>query len=278
MDSPYFKIRKLSSSIGAEVVGLDLTKPLSKDTVATLRQCWLEHKLLVFRDQALEPHHQLSFTQQFGTIDRYPFLHGLDGYPDVAPVLKRPEDEVNFGGVWHSDTTYMQCPAAGATLYALEVPEKGGDTIFVNMAAVYTALPQDLKRLVTSAVAENISGKAAVSRTRNIAHSNLNSSSIKAFKHCHPVIRTHPETGEKILYVNEAHTTRIVELPAETSDQLLHKFFAIISNSQFRYQLKWETGTLVMWDNRSTQHFPLNDYPGCRRLLHRVSLKGDQPF
>ena len=278
MGSNYFNAIPLSPSIGIEINGLDLSQQLSKITIEELRSYWLKYKLLIFRNQNLEPQHQLSFTGRFGEIDRYPFLHGLPDFPDVAPVLKRPEDELNFGGVWHSDTAYLECPAAGATLYALEVPDNGGDTIFVDMAAVYTSLPQRLKAQIVSSKAENISGKAAVSKTRKISNSKLADSEVEEFRQVHPVVRTHPETGEKILYVNQAHTTCLVDQPSSVSEEILNEVFSIIRNSQYRYQMKWERGTLIMWDNRATQHYPLNDYPGCRRLLHRVSLKGDKPF
>lgn len=274
-----FDVVHLTPFIGSEIRGLDLSKPIAPDTLIELRKVWLDRKMLYFCKQTLTPAQQLAFTAQFGEVDKYPFLNGIEGYPLVAPVLKLPEETVNFGGVWHSDTTYLEAPAAGASLYALEIPPVGGDTIFCNMQTAYEALPQEVKDQVDELKAVYTSSKAAVSKTRvNRLADCGDKSAPEEFSNIHPVIRTHPETGERTLYVHEAHTLNIEGQSEEESEPLLNFLYQHARKPEFQCRLRWQEGMVVLWDNRSTHHYPINDYHGYRRLLHRVSLKGDKPF
>lgn len=274
-----FNVADLTPFVGSEISGLDLSKPLPKETLARLHRVWLDRKMVYFRDQQLTPDQQLAFTAQFGEVDKYPFLKGIEGNPMVAPVLKLPDETINFGGVWHSDTTYLETPALGASLYALELPPIGGDTIFCNMGTAYQTLPQDIKEQIDALKAINTSAKAAVAKTRNprLADSG-DSTAPTAFTSCHPVVRTHPETGEKTLYVNEAHTVCFDGWTEAQSEPLLNLLYMHARKPEFQCRLRWQKGTLVLWDNRSSHHYPINDYHGHRRLLHRVSLKGDKPI
>lgn len=275
----HFEVEHLTPYIGSKISGLDLSKPILSDTLAELRKVWLDRKMIYFHDQTLTPEQQLEFTGQFGEVNKYPFLSGIEGYPLVAPVLKLPEETVNFGGVWHSDTTYLETPAAGASLYALEIPPVGGDTIFCNMQTAYEALPQDIKDQVDGLKAVYTSAKPAVSKTRmpRLADSG-DSSAPKEFTNIHPVIRTHPETGERTLFAHEAHTLNIEGWSEEESQPLLNFLYQHARTPEFQCRIRWRVGMVVLWDNRSTHHYPINDYHGYRRLLHRVSLKGDKPF
>jgi len=273
-----FTAHKITPNIGAEIVGLHLSADLPPRVCEKLYQYWLDYKLLVFRDQDLSPDQQLGFTRLFGEVDKYPFLEGLPEHPLVAPVLKLAHETINFGGIWHSDTSYLECPAAGASLYAVEIPEIGGDTIFCNMAAAFRALPEEMQARLDGLCAINISSNPAVAATRIDRASNANSNTKKrVYRQKHPVIRRHPETGEKILYVNQAHTESIDGLSMTESEDLLSQLFEQARQPEFQCRLKWGPGTLVLWDNRSTQHYPVNDYHGFKRLLHRVSLKGERP-
>jgi taurine dioxygenase len=274
----HFEMEDLSPFIGSEIRGLDLSKPIAADTLSELRRVWLERKVLFFLNQQLAPDQQVAFTRQFGEIDKYPFLKGIEGNPLVAPVLKLPEETVNFGGVWHSDTTYLELPAGGASLYALELPPLGGDTIFCNMGTAYEALSQDIKDKIDHLQAVNTSNKAAVSKTRShrLADSG-DRSAAEVFTHVHPVVRTHPESGERTLYVNEAHTSRFEGWTEKGSESLLNKLYQHARMPEFQCRFRWTLGAVVLWDNRSTHHYPINDYHGYRRLLHRVSLKGSRP-
>ena len=273
-----YGVEHVSPMIGSEISGLDLSKSLDEDTVASLRALWLERKVLFFRDQRLTPDQQLAFTRQFGEVEKYPFLKGIEGNPLVAPVLKLPEETINFGGVWHSDTTYLPEPAAGATLYALELPPVGGDTIFCNMGAAFENLPKEIREMIAGLSAVNTSAKAAVSATRKARIDDSGDvSAPREFTEIHPVVRTHPETGEKTLYVNEAHTLRFEGWSQEDSEPVLHILYEHARKPEFQCRFRWTVGSVVLWDNRSTHHYPINDYHGYRRLLHRISLKGSRP-
>jgi taurine dioxygenase len=273
-----FESEPLSPFIGSEVSNLDLSKPIAQETLSELRQLWLERKVLFFREQTLTPDQQVAFTRQFGEVDKYPFLKGIEGNPLVAPVLKLPQETINFGGVWHSDTTYLEVPAGGASLYALELPPIGGDTIFCNMGTAYDTLPQDVKDQIEGLKAVNSSAKAAVAKTRvnRIADGGDNSAP-EEFTSVHPVVRTHPESGERTLFVNEAHTVRFDGWTEKDSESLLTYLINHARKPEFQCRFRWTLGAVVLWDNRATHHYPINDYHGYRRLLHRVSLKGSVP-
>ncbi len=275
----HFEVEHLTPFIGSKITGLDLSQPIPLNTLTDLRKVWLERKMIYFLDQKLTPDQQLAFTRQFGEVNKYPFLHGIEGNPLVAPVLKLPEETINFGGVWHADTTYLETPALGASLYALELPPVGGDTIFCNMQTAYETLDQDIKDQIDGRKAWFTSGKAAVSKTRmpRIADSG-DASAPEVFTNLHPVVRTHPETGEKTLFAHEAHTLRFEDCTEEESEPLLNKLYMHARKPEFQCRVRWSEGMVVLWDNRSSHHYPINDYHGYRRLLHRVSLKGDRPF
>ncbi|MEO1957456.1 MAG: TauD/TfdA family dioxygenase [Methylophilaceae bacterium] len=270
-----FEINPISPYIGSTICGLDLSKPIPAETLTSLRKIWLERKVLVFPEQSLTPQQQADCTRQFGELDKYPFLEGLEGMPYVAEVLKLPHETINFGGVWHSDTSYLKTPAAGASLYALELPPIGGDTIYCNMGTAYETLSDEIKEQISMLHAVNTSGKAAVSKTRKARLAK--NKKVEVITHTHPVVRTHPETGEKTLYVNEAHTLCFEGWSEEASQPLLNELYQHARKPEFQCRIKWQTGMYVLWDNQSTHHYPINDYTGYRRLLHRVSIKGDEP-
>jgi taurine dioxygenase len=274
-----FGIEHLTPAIGTEVRGLDLSRPLPPATLSAVRALWLERKVLFFRDQRLTPDQQLAFTAQFGELEKYPFLPGIEGHPLIAPVLKLPHEKVNFGGLWHSDTTYLETPAAGATLYAIEIPPLGGDTLFANMVLAYETLPDALKATIAGLKAVNSSAKADVTKTREDRLKEVGDRTPpQEFTSIHPVVRTHPETGERILYVNEGHAVRFDGWTEADSLPLLEALYKHQRKPEFQCRFRWSPGALAMWDNRACQHYPVNDYHGHRRLLHRISLKGDRPF
>ncbi|MBL4781262.1 MAG: TauD/TfdA family dioxygenase [Porticoccaceae bacterium] len=274
----HFEVEHVTPFIGSKITGLDLSQAIPADTLAALRKVWLDRKVIYFLDQKLTPDQQLAFTRQFGEVNKYPFLNGIEGNPLVAPVLKLPDETINFGGVWHSDTTYLETPALGASLYALELPPVGGDTIFCNMQTAYENLDQEIKDQIDGRKAYFTSGKAAVSKTRMPRIADSGDTSVpEVFTNLHPVVRTHPETGEKTLFAHEAHTLRFEDSTEEESEALLNKLYLHARKPEFQCRLRWSVGMVVLWDNRSTHHYPINDYDGHRRLLHRISLKGDKP-
>lgn len=274
-----FSVVPLAPAIGAEIQGLDLSEPIAEKVLGELRDTWLERKVLVFRDQTLTPDEHVAFAGLFAEVDKYPFLRGIEGHPLVAPILKLPEETVNFGGMWHSDTTYLETPAAGAILYALEVPPLGGDTLFANMALAWQALPDALRAQVEGLRVVCSSARADITKTREDRLRDMaQEGSPEEFVNVHPLARTHPETGETILYVNEAHAVSFEGWSEEASEPLLQQIYKHQRKPEFQCRIGWAVGSVVMWDNRSTHHYPINDYHGYRRLLHRVSLKGDRPF
>ena len=189
-ESPYFEIRRLTPAIGAEITGLDLSIVLTPETLANLRQVWLERKVLFFRDQKLTPDQQLAFSRQFGELEKYPFLPGIPGHPLIATVLKQAHETVNFGGLWHSDTSYLETPAMGATLYALEIPPLGGDTLFANMALAYETLSEPLKARIRDLHVVNSSAKAEVTKTREDRIRDAGDEAVRQeFVSRHPLVR-----------------------------------------------------------------------------------------
>ena len=271
-------IARMSGSIGAEISGIDLSQTHSDATIAELRQALLDHLVIVFRDQTLTPQQQLDFSRRFGDPVAYPFVKGLDGFPEITPILKREEDRSNFGGIWHSDTTYQQIPPMGTILYALEVPPQGGDTEFANQYLAWETLSDGLRSLLDGLIGVSISGKARVQQTRTdmMKHASIGKKGDELVAH-HPVARTHPETGRKALYVNVAHTERFEGWTEAESEGLLEYLFQHQIQSEFTCRLSWKPGTVAFWDNRSAQHNPINDYHGYRRLMHRVTLAGEKP-
>ena len=270
-------IHPVAGALGAEVSGLDLARPLDDATVAALRQAWLEHLVLFFRDQDLSPAQFLAFARRFGEPIEYPFVRGLDDYPEIIPVLKLAHERVNFGGVWHSDTAYLDVPPMASMLVAREIPPFGGDTLFANMYLAYETLSDGMKRMVDGLVAINTSAKADASRTREDRMKDSARQGTKDYVAAHPVVRRHPETGRRALYVNVAHTVRFDGMTEAESAPLLEYLFRHQIRPEFTCRFRWRPGSIAFWDNRCAQHNAVNDYGGYRRLLHRLTLAGDTP-
>jgi taurine dioxygenase len=270
-------IRPLSAALGAEISGVDLAAPLDERTIGALRAALLEHIVIFFREQTLSPQALLALARRFGEVVEYPFVRGLPECPLVLPVIKEPHERANFGGVWHSDTAYLEQPAMATMLYALETPPVGGDTMFANMTLAYEALSDGMKRLLGGLRALNVSDKPIALQTREEMRAKRAGSEVGPAGTLHPVIRTHPETGRKALYVNLAHTTRFEDMTEAESEPLLSWLFSHQVQPEFTCRFRWQPGSLALWDNRSSLHYPLNDYHGHRRVMHRVSLAGDRP-
>ncbi|MEA2880364.1 MAG: taurine dioxygenase [Hyphomicrobiales bacterium] len=271
-------IRPLSGALGAEVLGVDLSADVSDDTIAAIRAAWLEHLVVFFRDQQLEPAQLLNVARRFGEPVEYPFVKGLDGFPQITPVIKLEHEKVNFGGLWHSDTAYLEKPPMATMLVARETPPRGGDTLFANMYLAYETLSEGLRRVLDGLIVVNSSAKADVTKTREDRVKDSGTTEAKKeFVAEHPVVRTHPETGRKALYANGGHALRFKDMTVEESAPLLNYLFAHATRPEFTCRFRWEVGSIALWDNRCTQHNPVNDYHGHRRVMHRVTLAGDVP-
>ena len=271
-------VQPLAGAIGAEISGVDLSAPLDDDMIAEIRRAWLDHLVIFFRDQELAPAQFLAFARRLGEPIEYPFVKGIDDFPEITPVVKLENERVNFGGLWHSDTTYLDIPPMGTMLIAREVPPYGGDTLFGNMYLAYETLSPGLRRLLDGLVAVNSSAKADTTKTReDRMRDGANPAARAEYVAEHPVVRTHPETGRKALYVNGGHTVRFKGMTEEESAPLLRFLFAHQTRPELTCRFRWEKGSLAFWDNRCAQHNPINDYHGFRRAMHRVTLAGDRP-
>jgi alpha-ketoglutarate-dependent taurine dioxygenase len=272
------EVHKIAGALGAEISGVDLARDLDDATVAEIRRVWLDNCVVFFRNQDLPPAQFLELAKRFGEPIEYPFLKGLDGFPEIITVAKLEHEKINFGGVWHSDTSYLDIPPMATMLVAREVPPVGGDTLFANQYLAYETLSDGMKRLLDGLVALNASAKADVTRTReDRLKDSKNPQARKDYVAEHPVVRTHPETGRKALYVNVAHTVRFKDMSEEESAPILDFLFRHQTRPEFTCRFHWEPGSIAFWDKRCAQHNPVNDYHGYRRLMHRITLKGDKP-
>jgi taurine dioxygenase len=269
-------VEPVAGALGAEISGVDLAD-CSDATIAEIRAVWLQHLVVFFRDQPLTLDQFLAFARRIGTPVEYPFVKGIDGYPEIIAVSKLPNETVNFGGIWHSDTVYLERPPMATMLLAREVPPYGGDTMWANMYAAHDALSPALQEVLGSLRAVNSSALADVSKTREDRIRDTGTNDDREFVAEHPVVRTHPETGRKALYVNVAHTARFAGMTEDESRPLLRFLFDHSVRPEFTCRLRWQVGTLALWDNRCAMHNPINDYHGHTRTMHRITLAGDEP-
>jgi len=274
----HIDVKPISGALGAEVHGVDVTaaSPAAWDE---MRAAFLEHIVLFFPGQALDPKGVAAAGAQFGALGFYPFIEGLPEEPHVFPLIKEPEERKNFGEGWHSDTTYTEIPPMATVLYAVEVPEVGGDTMFANMYLAYESLSDGMKallaplRAVNSTAKRKGGGRSAGNAFQSVKFKNRD----QVMEGIHPVVRTHPETGRKALYVNELHTVRFDGLSEEESKPILDFLCRHKSRPEFTCRYRWTAGALGIWDNRAAQHYALNDYHGQRREMLRLSIAGDKP-
>jgi len=275
------EVQPIAGSLGARVQGVDLSRDLSNSETADIYAAFLAHKVLVFDGPVLSPEQQIRAARIFGEADLYPFIKGLPDHPEIIEIAKTEKDTVNFGGGWHSDTAYLPEPAKGTLLMAVETPASGGDTLFANTARAYQALSDGLKASLDGLMGVNDSNSLygnraqAMARLDGMAANNVADAEVYVSEH--PIVRTHPETGEKGLYVSKAHTKHFAGMTPEESQPLIDFLAEHIQRPEFTCCVRWQPGTVTVWDNRLTQHCALNDYQGQRRRMRRITLKGDRP-
>jgi taurine dioxygenase len=273
-------VEPLSGTVGAEVRGVDLSAALDEGAVAEIRRAFLDHHVLFFRDQDLNPEAQMRFGRCFGELDTHPFVEGMATYPEVIEVITEPDDWFNFGGGWHSDVTFLEEPDLGSILYAVDVPAFGGDTLFANQHAAYDALSDTMKGLLDGLVAQHSAGPQYAKGGYSTLSKSMKTKSADNAQGVvlHPLVRTHPETGRKALYVNLAFTVGIEGMRPDESAALLQFLFNHAVREPFTCRFRWSPGSVAMWDNRSVEHYALYDYRGHRRYMRRITIKGDRPF
>ena len=276
-------IRPVAPACGAEVLGVDMAE-LSVETLTLLRHALADYGVLFIRDQHLTPEQQLDVTRRFGPILRVPYIKHLDAYPDIIAVLKEADEKriSTFGGTWHSDFSFLPEPPSLTLLYAIELPEVGGDTLWASQYAAYDALSDGMKALIdplraiqtawphgTKGPGANAATSKSIGMVRNDPSADREISQ--------PVVRVHPVTGRKALFVNPVYTQHFESMTEEESRPLLQFLFAHATKAEFTCRLRWAPGTLAVWDNRCLLHLAINDYDGSRRLLHRTTVAGEQP-
>jgi taurine dioxygenase len=274
-------IEPLAGALGAEIRGVDLRAVKSWEAID---RAFLEHAVLVFRDQTIEPADLMAIGEHFGEPCHYPFVTGIDGYPFIFEVVKEESETVNFGGNWHSDTTYLAQPPLATLLYALETPTHGGDTLFTNTQKAYEALSEGMRAMVGPLVGVN-SASLKVTGGRRKLHAKANVGAMKIhdteradeMEAEHPVVRTHPVTRRKALYLSRSHTVRFRDMSEEESRPLIDFLQAHQTRPEFTCRVRWTPGTLTVWDNRCTQHNAINDYHGQRRRMRRLTVGAQTP-
>ena len=283
-DDRLIDIRPMAGAIGADIYDLDLARPLDDATFCAVERAFHDHLVLFFHDQALTPEQHIAFTRRFGPLNRSPYIKHMDEYPDIIAVLKEADERniSTFGNAWHSDFSFLETPPLGSVLYAREVPSHGGDTLFANMYLAYEALSEGMRRMLDNLNAMHagrpygvggLPKDLKVSRSIGIARDDPEADREIA----HPVVRVHPATGRKALFVNSIYTTRFEGMTEAESRPLLSFLYHHAIRPEFTCRLRWRTGDLAMWDNRCAMHYAINDYDGQRRLMHRTTITGERP-
>jgi taurine dioxygenase len=279
----HFEIRGLSGALGAEIFGLDLSSPLSEDDRLALLAAFHRYGVLCIRDQKLTHDSHLALAKLFGTPDTHPIAKGLEDHPEIIRVLKPVGEHAFFGTSWHTDNSFFERPSSVTILYGESVPAVGGDTVYASMERAWENLSEPVQRFLEPLRAvhsassaydpkttgeEKYRGEAAIQYTYTDAiYDEVE----------HPVVRTHPVTGRKSLYVNPMFTQRIVGLSQPESDGLLATLYDISTRPEFTCRLRWADGTVAIWDNRWLQHYAIDDYAEYERLMYRITITGERP-
>ena len=275
------EVRPLTGALGAEVSGVDL-RNASNQAWDAIHRAFLDHKVLAIRDQELTPDDLMAVGRRFGEPSYYPFVEGIEGYPFIFEIVKEPHEKQNFGGTWHSDTTYLPKPPLATILHALETPTHGGDTLFANTQAAYEGLSDGMKAMLDGLIGISSAGLKHYGG-RHDRHNDVGSMKLRntekadSIEAAHPVVRTHPETGRKALYINRAHTVRFDGMTEAESKPLIDFLTDHATRPEYTCRVRWRPGTLTVWDNRCTQHFAVNDYFGQRRRMRRLTVGPQVP-
>lgn len=278
------EVRRVSGALGAEIHGVDLSKPLEAEVVSQIRRAFVDHGVIFFRAQHLSPEAQVEFARHFGALDVHPIVNGMEQLPELVRVVKPAGESASFGVGWHSDNSFFESPSLGSVLYGVEIPPHGGDTLFASMERAYEALSETLRRLLDGLTAVHSASRAY--DPANTGEAKYRGEAPIRYRHSdaiyreveHPVIRTHPESGRKSIYVNQMFTQRILGLTGAESAALLAFLYGHCARPDLTCRFHWEPGSVAFWDNRCVQHYALDDYREFERVMHRVTISGDRPF
>ncbi|MEM7776385.1 MAG: TauD/TfdA family dioxygenase [Pseudomonadota bacterium] len=269
------KVKPVTSRIGAEIEGVDLSGPIDNDTFNEIRQAFLTYCVIFFRDQKLTHASQTAFAQRFGELHIHPAIPGPEGHPEIMAIHTDETSKYIAGERWHSDVSCDEEPPLGTLLYLHTVPEVGGDTLFSNMYAAYDALSDRMKDYLLGLTALHDGEPQYRGR---YADKGVDDAGKTYPRYNHPVVRTHPDTGRKCLFVNPIFTMRINDVPRVESDAILRMLFEHCANEDFQVRFRWRPDSVAFWDNRCAQHLAIWDYYPHVRSGFRVTIKGDRPY
>lgn len=274
------QVKPLTPTIGAVIEGVDLGQGVSADLAETLRQALLKHQVIFFEDQHMTPVQHRDFAARFGALHTHPLYPGVPEAPELF-ILDNHAGNPTDNDAWHTDVTFIETPPMGSILYAKSLPPSGGDTIWANMKAAYDALSPTFREFLSSL-------DAVHDFARGFPQQGIVANASGAEKHAkalaehppvlHPVVRTHPETGEDGLFVNFGFTARIKGLRRKESDAILNMLFEHVTRPEFQVRWRWSDNAVAFWDNRVTQHYAVNDYLPARRVMNRATILGERPY
>jgi taurine dioxygenase len=266
-------VEQIGATLGAEVSGVDLRRPLDDDTFAEIERALLAFKVLFFRDQDLSPAEHAAFGRRFGELEIHPFLPSPDGSPEVV-LLAKNESIGGYENGWHSDVTWRVAPSLGSILRCRECPPVGGDTLFADMAAAYAGLPEEVRARIDGLRAVH---DFTITFGRLLSPDDLAAKRQEYPPVSHPIVRTHPATGEKVIYVNRGFTSHVEGMDPDQSRRLLAYLYQQASCPEYQVRFRWRRNSIAFWDNRSTQHYASSDYWPDVRVMERVTVVGDRP-
>ena len=272
------EVNPLGGALGAEISGIDLNEAISDEHLTEVRQVFGQYAVIFFRNQNLTPENEIRFAKRWGEINTNRFFSSVEGYPEIALVVKEPDQKNNIGGSWHTDHSYDIAPALGSMLFAHEVPLSGGDTVFASMYKAYDTLSDGLKSTLSNLRARHSSvhvfGAARAENDNDDTVGRIKNPEAATQEAIHPVVISHPETGRKSLYVNPGFTLGFEGWSDEESKPLLEYLYAHAARPEFTCRFQWKAGSIAFWDNRATWHLAVNDYQGHRRMMHRITIEG----
>lgn len=272
------RVNPLGGALGAEIYGIDLSEAISDEQLTEVRQVFGQYAVIFFRNQNLSPENEIRFAKRWGEINTNRFFSSVEGYPQIALVVKEPDQKNNIGGSWHTDHSYDIAPALGSMLFAHEVPVSGGDTVFASMYKAYDTLSDGLKSTLSNLRARHSSahvfGAARAANGNDDTVGRIKNPEAATQEAIHPVVISHPETGRRSLYVNPGFTLGFEGWSDEESKPLLEYLYAHAARPEFTCRFQWKAGSIAFWDNRATWHLAVNDYQGHRRMMHRITIEG----